>query len=132
MTIGEKLDKLYLDKEYYENRIDDLYERLNVIFNEMRRERIYELLDIFEEKLSGIMSEIEELEIEEDQKLRWLLLMAISMLYLCLLQVQKAIFQYLVNCSAFLRVLFQKRNKKVYIQYKWESINKSWKYGHFF
>lgn len=67
MTIGEKLDKLYLDKEYYENRIDDLYERLNVIFNEMRRERIYELLDIFEEKLSGIMSEIEELEIEEEQ-----------------------------------------------------------------
>ena len=67
MTIGEKLDKLYMDKEYYENRIDDLYERLNVIFNEMRRERIYELLDIFEEKLSGIMSEIEELEIEEEQ-----------------------------------------------------------------
>lgn len=67
MIIGEKLDKLYLDKEYYENRIDDLYERLNVIFNEMRRERIYELLDIFEEKLSGIMSEIEELEIEEEQ-----------------------------------------------------------------
>ena len=67
MTIGEKLDKLYMDKEYYENRIDDLYERLNVVFNEMRRERIYELLDTYEEKLSGIMSEIEELEIEEAQ-----------------------------------------------------------------
>nr|DAH53930.1 MAG TPA: TRANSCRIPTION FACTOR E2F-4 DP-2/DNA TERNARY, DP, WINGED-HELIX, DNA-BINDING DOMAIN.6A [Caudoviricetes sp.] len=67
MTISKKLDKLYMDKEYYENRIDDLYERLNVVFNEVRRERIYELVNAFEEKLSGIMSEIEELEIEEEQ-----------------------------------------------------------------
>lgn len=67
MTISEKLDKLYMDKEYYENRIDDLYERLNVVFNEVRREKIYELVNAFEEKLSGIMSEIEELEIEEEQ-----------------------------------------------------------------